>query len=207
MRRILTLLALTLALALPSLAQTSVWEIDPSHSSAQFAVRHLAVSTVRGEFSKVTGVIRLDETDVTKSSVEATIDATSLDTRDEKRDAHLRSADFFDTAKFPTITFRSRRIERAANGHLLVTGDLAIRGVTREVALDVDGLAPAVKDPWGNTKSGATATTRINRKDFGVSWNALMDNGGFVVGEDVTITIDVELLKKAPAQSTGSVGR
>lgn len=195
-RRFLGSLALVLALALPSLAQTSVWEIDPSHSSAQFAVRHLAVSTVRGEFSKVTGVIRLDETDITRSSVEATIDTASLDTRDEKRDAHLRSADFFDTVKFPTITFRSRRIEQAANGHLLVTGDLTIRGVTREAVLDVDGLAPAVKDPWGNTKSGATATTRINRKDFGVSWNALMDNGGFVVGEDVTITIDVELVRK-----------
>jgi polyisoprenoid-binding protein YceI len=187
---------LLFALALPSFAQSARWEIDSSHASAGFSVRHLAVSNVKGSFSKLTGTVLWNDQDITKSSVEATIDAATVDTRDAQRDAHLRSADFLDTARVPTITFRSTKVERAANGRLRVTGELTLRGVTRRVVLDVDGPAAPVKDPWGNIKSGFTATTTINRKDFGLTWNRLLESGGLVVGEEVNITIEAELVRK-----------
>jgi polyisoprenoid-binding protein YceI len=181
-----------------SLAATSPWQIDPAHSAATFSVRHLMISNVKGEFSKVTGVVNLDEQDVAKSTVEVTIDVNTLNTREPDRDKHLRTADFFDVQNFPTMTFRSKRVEQVAPGKLKVTGDLTIRGVTREATFDVDGPTSAIKDPWGNTRAGASATTHVNRQDFGLKWSGKMDNGGVVVGDDVTVTVDVELIRKAP---------
>jgi polyisoprenoid-binding protein YceI len=180
-----------------TLAQTLTYDIDPSHSSATFKVRHLMVSNVRGELGRITGQVVLDETDPTRSLVEATIDATAINTRDEKRDAHLRSPDFLDVQAHPTITFRSTRVQAGKAGHLLVTGDLTIRGITREYTLDVEPLSPEIRDPWGNDKRGVTATTRINRKDFDVSWNAALDGGGLLVGDEVSVTLEVELGRRA----------
>ena len=200
MRTILSRIALTAglaaALSLPAAAANSNWQIDPAHSSAQFSVRHMAISTVRGAFSKVTGSVVLDDQDLAKSTVEVTIDANSVDTRVPDRDNDLRSEKFFDVAHYPSITFKSRKVEQLAPGKLKVTGDLTIRGTTKEVVLDVEGPTAPVKDPWGNTRNAATATTKINRQDFGVKWNATLDNGGVVVGDDVSIVIDVELVKK-----------
>jgi polyisoprenoid-binding protein YceI len=189
-------------LSLPLGAAARTWQIDPNHSAAQFAVRHLGLSTVRGAFTKVTGTANLDDKDISKSSVEVTIDATSVDTRVRDRDNDLRSDHFFDVAKYPTITFKSKKVEQLSPGKLKVTGDLTIHGTTNEVVLDVDGPTAAVKDPWGNQRVAASATTKINRQDYGVKWNAKMDNGGLVVGDDVQITIDVELVQ--PAAKAGN---
>jgi polyisoprenoid-binding protein YceI len=177
-------------------AGASTWEIDPAHSSAQFAVRHLMVSTVRGTMGKVTGSLNLDEGDVTKSSVVATIDVTGIDTREPKRDAHLKAPDFFDATQYPSITFQSKRVEKVSDDRYKVTGDLTIKGKTKEVVLDVEGSPKPMTDPMGNTKLGGVARTKINRQDFGVSWSKSLDGGGLVVGDDVEITIDLELLKK-----------
>jgi polyisoprenoid-binding protein YceI len=192
--------ALAVALSLPAAAATSTWQIDPNHSAAQFAVRHLAISTVRGAFTKVNGTVQLDDKDISKSTVEVTIDAASVDTRVADRDKDLRSDHFFDAEKYPTLTFKSTKAERVAPGKLKVTGDLTIHGVTKQVVLDVEGPTAPVKDPWGNQRAAANATTKINRQDFGVKWNAKMDNGGLVVGDDVAITIDVELVQPGPAK-------
>ncbi len=194
--RIALTASLAAALSLPAPAANSNWQIDPAHSSAQFSVRHMAISTVRGAFSKVTGSVVFDDKDVSKSTVEVTIDANSVDTRVPDRDNDLRSEKFFDVARYPSITFKSRKVEQLAPGKLKVTGDLTIRGTTKEVVLDVEGPTAPMKDPWGNTRNAATATTKINRQDFGVKWNATLDNGGVVVGDDVSIIIDVELIKK-----------
>jgi polyisoprenoid-binding protein YceI len=194
--RIALTAGLASALSLPAAAANSNWQIDPAHSSAQFSVRHMAISTVRGAFSKVAGSVVFDDKDVSKSTVEVTIDANSVDTRVPDRDNDLRSEKFFDVAHYPSITFKSRKVEQLAPGRLKVTGDLTIRGTTKEVVLDVEGPTAPVKDPWGNTRNAATATTKINRQDFGVKWNATLDNGGVVVGDDVSIVIDVELIKK-----------
>ena len=199
--RVVSIGALAVAISLPAAAATSTWQIDPNHAAAQFAVRHLAISTVRGAFTKLSGTVQLDDKDVSKSSVEVTIDATSVDTRVADRDKDLRSDHFFEVEKYPTITFKSTKVEQAGAGKLRVTGDLTIHGVTKPVVLDVDGPTPAVKDPWGNQRAAATATTKVNRQDFGVKWNAKMDNGGWVVGDDVEITIDVELVQKGAAKS------
>jgi polyisoprenoid-binding protein YceI len=185
-------------LSLPAGAATSNWQIDPAHSAAQFAVRHLAISTVRGAFSKVTGTVILDDKDISKSAVDVIIDVTSIDTRQPDRDKDLKSDRFFDATNFPTITFKSKKVEQAVPGKLKVTGDLTIRGTTKEVVLEVDGPTAPVKDPWGNQRIAANATTKINRQDYGVKWNATMDNGGVVVGDDVSIVIDVEMVKQAP---------
>ncbi len=171
---------LAAVLALPGHAANSTWQIDPNHSAAQFAVRHLTISTVRGAFTKVSGTVQLDDKDIAKSSVDVTIDAASVDTRVPDRDNDLRSDHFFDVAKYPTITFKSKKVEQVGAGKLRITGDLTIHGTTKEVALDVDGPTPPVKDPWGNQRAAAMATTKINRQDFGVKWNATMDNGGVV---------------------------
>ncbi len=195
MRRHLVITAI-LALAFVSVAGAATWNIDPVHSTAQFKVKHLMVSNVTGGFGKVSGVINFDPADLTKATVEATIDATTIDSGVADRDNHLKSPDFFDVATHPTITFKSKKVEKAGEGKLKVTGDLTIRGVSKEVVLDVEGPASPIKDPWGNTKSGASATTKINRKDFGVSWSKTLDGGGLVVSDDVTIMIDVELVQK-----------
>jgi len=188
-------------LSLPAAAASSTWQIDPAHSSAQFAIRHLGLSTVRGAFSKLSGTMQLDDQDITKSTIEVTIDVNTVDTREPDRDKDLRSERFFDVAHFPTMTFKSRKVEQVAPGKLRVTGDLTIHGTTKEVVLDVDGLTAPAKDPWGNQRVAASATTRINRQDYGVKWNAKLDNGGVVVGDDVNITIDVELIQKTAAKS------
>ena len=196
--RIAITAGLAAVLSLPAAAATSEWKIDPQHSSAQFSVRHLTISTVRGAFSKVTGTLILDDKDITKSSVDVTIDVTTVDTREPARDNDLRSDKFFDTAHFPTMTFKSKKVEQVASGKLKVTGDLTIRGTTKEVVLDVDGPTAPVKDPWGNQRVAASASSKVNRQDFGVKWNATLDNGGVVVGDDVNITIDAEMIKLAP---------
>ena len=190
------ILAAVFAVALPGLAVGASWEFDPDHTGVHFKVRHLMVSSVRGEFEKVSGKIVYDDSDVTKSSADITIDASSVNSRVEKRDAHLRSPDFLDVAKHPTISFRSKRVEKAGNGALRMTGDLTIKGVTREVVLAIEGPTPPARDPWGNTRVGGTASTRISRKDFGLTWNAALETGGVVVGDDVDITIDVEIYRK-----------
>lgn len=198
--RAISVAALAATLSLPAAAATSTWQIDPNHSAAQFAVRHLAISTVRGAFTKVNGTIQFDDKDISKSSVEVTIDADSVDTRVPNRDKDLRSDHFFDVQKYPTITFKSTKVEQVEAGKLKVTGDLTIHGVTKPVVLDVEGPTAAVKDPWGNQRAAANATTKINRQDYGVKWNATMDGGGLVVGDDVAITIDVEMVQKPAAK-------
>ncbi|PYT58981.1 MAG: protein yceI precursor [Acidobacteria bacterium] len=200
--QIAALAGLATVLSMPAGATTSNWQIDPQHSSAQFAVRHMAISTVRGAFSKVSGTLMLDDKDISKSRVEVSIDVSTVDTREPDRDKDLRSERFFDVAHYPTMTFKSKKVEQIAPGKLKATGDLTIRGTTKEVVLDVDGPTAPVKDPWGNQRLAATATAKINRQDFGVKWNATLDNGGVVVGDDVNITIDVELIQKAATKSS-----
>jgi len=195
MRRRILLAAALLCLVAPGLLHAAPWEFDPTHTGVQFKVRHLMISSVRGEFEKVTGKIVYDEADVTKSSADITIDTASINTRVAKRDEHLRSPDFLDVKKYPAITFRSKRIETAGSGTLKMTGDLTIRGVTKEVVLTVEGPTPSIKDPMGNSRVGGQATTKIDRKDFGLTWNKTVD-GGVVVGDEVEITIDVEIYRK-----------
>lgn len=199
--RIAILATMVSALSLPAAGANSTWQIDPQHSSAQFAVRHLGLSTVRGAFSKLSGAMQLDDQDITKSTIEVSIDVNTVDTREPDRDKDLRSERFFDVAHFPAMTFKSKKVEQVAPGKLRVTGDLTIHGTTKEVVLDVDGLTAPAKDPWGNQRVAASATTKINRQDYGVKWNAKLDNGGVVVGDDVNITIDVEMIQKAAAKS------
>jgi polyisoprenoid-binding protein YceI len=175
------------------------WKIDPAHSAAHFSVRHLMISNVRGEFTKVTGSAVIDPVNPSKSSVEVQIDANSVNTREPQRDDHLRSPDFFDVANHPTLVFRSRRIEAHGADEHKLTGDLTIRGVTKEVTFDVEGPTPSIKDPWGNLRAGITATTKINRKDFGLAFNALTETGGVVVGDEVKITLETELIQQAEA--------
>lgn len=177
------------------------WQIDPAHSAAHFSVRHLMISNVRGEFTKLSGSAVLDQADPSKSTVEVTIQTASINTREPQRDEHLRSADFLDVANHPTITFKSKRNEAVELEYYKLTGDLTIRGVTKEVVLDVDGPTAPVKDPWGNQRVAVSATTKVNRQDYGVKWNATLDNGGVVVGDDVNITIDAELVKPVPKPS------
>jgi polyisoprenoid-binding protein YceI len=181
-------------LATPQIA-TSTWNIDPVHSVAEFKVKHMMISNVKGQFTRVKGVLALDETDLTNSRVEASIEAASINTREEQRDAHLKSADFFDVEKFPTLSFQSTRVSRVADGELAVAGELTIHGVTRNVVFTVEGPTAACKDPWGNTRIGLSATTKISRKDFGLTWNAALETGGILVGDEVTITLDVQFVK------------
>jgi len=177
----------------PKVSQVT-YTIDPAHSTAGFKVRHLMVSNVRGEFSGVTGTVVFDPESPHLSKVDARIDATTIHTRDEQRDAHLKSADFLDVEKFPTITFVSKKIS-GSDGEWKVTGDLTLHGVTKEVTLDVEGPAPEAKDPWGNLKTGASATTKIDRKDFGLVWNMALETGGVLVADQVHITLELELLR------------
>jgi polyisoprenoid-binding protein YceI len=188
-------LAAVLAFSLP--AATTDWQIDPAHTAAGFSVKHLMISTVRGQFKGVSGTVVWDDQDITKSKIDVTIDATTIDTTEPKRDEDLKSDKFFDVAKYPTITFKSKNIERVSSGKLKIVGDLTIHGVTKEVVLDVEGPTGPIKDPWGNTRVAASAATRVNRQDYGVKWNANIDGGGVVVGDDVNITIDIEMVKKA----------
>jgi polyisoprenoid-binding protein YceI len=189
MPRNLSALVIALALFPAAAVAQDTWQIDPMHTAAQFSVRHLGISTVRGAFTKVSGTILLDEANPAKDQIQATIEVGSVDTRVEMRDNDLRSPNFFDVAKYPTITFKSKKVEAAGPGKLKVTGDLTIHGVTKEAVLDVDGPSPAMKDPWGNPRRGASASTKVIRQDFGV-------NGApGVVGDEITIYLDVEFFK------------
>jgi len=191
MSRVLAFLSSVVMLAVSGVAQVETWQIDPNHTAAQFSVRHMGISTVRGAFTKVSGSSQYDPSNPGKTSVEATIDAASVDTRVSMRDDDLRSANYFDVAKYPMITFKSKSAEPAGEGKLKLVGDLTIHGVTKEVVLPVDGPSAPVTDPRGNTHVGASASTTINRKDFGVGGASSM------VGEDIAITIDVELVRPA----------
>ena len=173
----------------------TTWNLDPAHSAAEFKVKHMMISNVKGKFSNLSGVLKLDEADVTRSSVEASIPVASISTGDPQRDGHLKSADFFDTEKFPVFTFKSTAIKRTGNGELAVTGDLTMHGVTRAVTFAVEGPSAPNKDPWGNFRVGLSAAAKINRKDFGLTWNAALETGGVLVGEDVAITLDVQFIK------------
>jgi polyisoprenoid-binding protein YceI len=197
LRRIVILAGMALLGCTASLAATSTWKFDPMHTAAQFSVRHLTISTVRGAFSKVSGTVEFDDQDVSKSSVDVSIDVSTVDTREPARDKDLRSEHFFDVEHFPAMTFKSTKVEQAGAGKLKVTGNLTIRGVTKEVVLDVDGPTAPIKDPYGNQRAAVNATTKINRQDFGVKWNATIDNGGVVVGDEVNINIDAEMIKQA----------
>ncbi len=185
---------LAAGLTLPASATTTTYQIDPRHSSADFGVTHLMISTVRGEFHGVTGTVVLDDANIANSSVKVTIDATTVDTREPDRDKHLKSDAFFDVAKYPAIIFKSTKVETTADGNLKVTGDLTIRGTTKTVILTATYPKPAIKDPWGLQRTAVSANTKINRQDFGVSWNQNLDSGGVVVGDEVNITLDVEMI-------------
>jgi polyisoprenoid-binding protein YceI len=174
---------------------TTTWNIDPAHTVAEFKVKHMMIASVKGHFSKVSGVLVRDESDPANDSVEATIEAASIQTRDDQRDAHLKSADFFHVEKFPTLHFKSTDINVVGAGELSVEGDLTIRGVTRRVRFAVEGPTAPAKDPWGNTRIGVSANTKINRKDFGLTWNAALETGGILVGDDITITLDAQFVK------------
>ena len=177
-------------------SQVETWQIDPAHTNAQFAVRHLMISTVRGRFGALSGTVTIDKRDPSRSTAEVSIDVTSIDTREPQRDTHLRSADFFDAARWPVMTFRGRRIEGDPHDRFRLIGDLTIREVTREVVLDVEAQG-AGPDPWGNYRAGYEAKGRIDRRDFGLLWNQALETGGLVVGDEVKITIDVELVHAA----------
>ncbi len=172
------------------------WTIDTIHSGIHFKIRHLVIARVRGTFNKWSGIVNLDEDDFTKSSVEVTIDAASIDTNEPQRDAHLRSADFFDVEKFPTLTFKSTKVEKAGGDDLELHGALTIHGVTKQIVLDVTSEG-AGGDPWGGRRRGFTASGSIDRKDFGLHWNKLIETGGVAVGDKVELEFELELVEQA----------
>ncbi len=174
------------------------YTIDASHSTAEFSVRHLMITNVRGRFSSLSGTVEFDAANPANSKINVTIDASSIDTRDEKRDAHLKSADFFETDKYPTITFTSTKVEKSGDGYKAI-GDLTMHGVTAPVTLEVEGPTAEQKDPWGNQRAGASATAKINRKDWGLSWNGALEAGGVLVGEQVKIEIEISMIAAAAA--------
>jgi len=176
-------------------AATTSWNIDPAHTTAEFKVKHMMIANVKGQFSAVTGVVEIDPEEVANSRVEVSIDASSISTRDAQRDAHLKSPDFFDVEKFPTLSFASTGVTRKDDGELAVEGNLTIHGVTRKVVFEVEGPSEPAKDPWGNVRIGWSASTKINRKDFGLNWNAALEAGGLLVGDQVTITLDAQAVK------------
>ncbi len=180
---------------MPSADNISTWNIDPAHSHAEFKVRHMMISNVKGGFSGLNGVLQLDESDPAGSSVTAAIPVSTLTTGDAQRDGHLRSPEFFDADQFPSLAFKSLAVDRMAEGDYVVTGELTIHGVTRTVSFKVEGPTPPAKDPWGNTRIGISASTKINRKDFGLTWNSALEGGGVLVGEEVHLTLEVQFIK------------
>ena len=182
------------AVATPAI---TTWNVDSTHSVVEFKVKHMMISSLKGHFTGVTGALSLDEADLTQSSVDAAIEIASIHTRDEGRDAHLKGADFFDAEQFPTMQLKSKHVALKSDGELVVTGDLTIKGITRSVQFAVEGPSAATKDPWGNTRIGLSAATKIKRKDFGLTWNAALEAGGVMVGEDISITLDLEFVKQA----------
>lgn len=191
-----TIVAIAMLITLPILAHADNWAIDPMHTNVEFTVRHMMISNVKGQFEKTSGTVTINGSDPTSAKIDATIDATSIDTRVDKRDAHLKSPAFLDVDKFPTITFKSTKVEADGPGKWKVTGDLTLHGVTKPVVLEVESSGTPITDPMGNTRAGASATTKINRKDFGLTWNAPLEAGGVMVGDEVAISIDVEAIKK-----------
>jgi polyisoprenoid-binding protein YceI len=179
---------------------TNNWNIDAAHSGINFSVRHMLVSKVRGRFARYTGAVKIDDGDITRSAVEVTIDASSIDTGTPERDAHLRSPDFFDVEKFPVLRYQSKRIEKLSDDRYRVVGDLTIRDVTREVPLEVE-YGGQTKDPWGNERSGFVARASLDRKDFGLRWNQALEAGGVLVGDRVDIELDVQAVKAAAEQA------
>jgi polyisoprenoid-binding protein YceI len=196
MKRHFVLLLACLTLAIPAIAGAASYQMDPVHSNIQFKIRHLTVSNVTGTFNKIKGSATMEGEDPSTLKVEVAIEAASVDTGNEKRDQHLRSPDFLDVAKYPAITFVSKKVAKAEPGKLKVTGDLTIHGVTREITVDLEGPTSEVKDPWGGFRRGATATARIDRRDFGITWNTPLDSGGLLVGNEVSIYVEVEWVKK-----------
>jgi polyisoprenoid-binding protein YceI len=186
---------MSITTAAPTQTSTTTWNIDPAHTSVEFKVKHMMIANVKGHFSKVSGVLTRNESDPAKDRIEATIEAGSIQTRDEQRDAHLKSADFFHVEKFPTLHFKSTGVSVVGGGELSVEGDLTIHGVTKKVNFAVEGPTPPAKDPWGNTRIGLSASTKINRMDFGLTWNAALETGGILVGDDITITLDAQFVK------------
>lgn len=176
-------------------ASTITWKIDPAHSSAEFKVKHMMISNVKGSFSGLNGTLIEDTADPTRSRVEATIDVTTISTGDAQRDTHLKSADFFEAETHQHMTFKSTKVEKKGEGEYAVTGDLTVHGVTKPVTFQVEGPSAPGKDPWGNTRIGLSATTKINRKDFGLTWNSALETGGILVGEDVQISLEVQFIK------------
>jgi polyisoprenoid-binding protein YceI len=173
----------------------STWNLDPAHSHAEFKVKHMMISNVKGTFGGLSGTLKLDETDYTHSTVEVSILVATLKTGDEQRDGHLKAADFFDAEKYPSITFKSNNIDSTGGANYAVSGDLTVRGVTKPVTLAVEDLSQPSKDPWGNHRIGLSATTKLNRKDFGLAWNTALETGGVLVGEDVKISLEAEFIK------------
>lgn len=176
---------------------TSTWNIDPAHSAAEFKVKHMMISNVKGKFTGLSGSLTLDESDITKAHVEATIPVATISTGEAQRDGHLKSADFFDAEKYPAMTFASTKVEKTGAGELAVTGDLTLHGVSKSVIFAVEGPSAPAKDPWGNLRVGLSASTKINRKDFGLTWNAALEAGGFLVGDEIAIALDVEFIQAA----------
>ena len=196
MKRNLIIGFLVLLLGIPVFAFGATYQIDPDHSNFQFKVRHMTVSNVKGEFKKIRGDATIDDSNITGLTVEVHIDAASVNTDHARRDDHLRGEDFFYVAKYPTITFVSKRVTRVDATRLKVIGDLTMRGVTKEITVDVEGPTPEVKDPGGNIRRGATGTSKINRKDFGIAWSKVLGGGGLVVGDEVNISVEIELVRK-----------
>ena len=195
MKKSIIFLTALLLLGFSAIASAATYDVDPVHSSFNFKVRHMTVSNVAGTFGKVKGVAEIDDKDITALHIEVTLDAGSIDTGHAKRDEHLRGPDFFDVAKYPTLNFVSKKISRVDSNRIRVTGDLTIRGVTKEVTVDVEGPTPEIKDPAGKMRRGATGTAKISRKDFGISWNKTLDTGGVIVGDDVGISVEIELVR------------
>ena len=196
MKKMVTLLAVVCTLALPALALAESWQIDREHSSVGFKVRHMMVSNVKGDFGSFSGVVDIDDKDVTRSKVAVSIDTASIRTGVPKRDEHLKSVDFFDVVKYPTMTFVSQKVAKAGKDDLKVSGLLTLHGVTRPVVLEVEGVSGASRDPWGSLRRGASASTKISRKDFGLLWNKALETGGMAVADEVQINLEVEMVKK-----------
>jgi polyisoprenoid-binding protein YceI len=179
------------------MSENTTWNLDPAHSTAEFKVRHMMISWVKGKFTGLTGTLSLHESDHTLHEVDATIDVSSITTGADDRDNHLKSAEFFDAEKFPTLTFKSTAVKAKGKGEFSVTGDLTMHGVTKPVTFAVEEFSDPAKDPWGNQRIGLIATTKVNRKDFGLNWNAALETGGVLVGDDITINLDVQFIKAA----------
>lgn len=204
LNRITTALALNALLCLSAFAATETWEVDATHATGRFKIKHLMISNVSGEVTGMKGTFTTDDKDVTKTTAEVTLDATTINTNNAKRDEHLKSEDFFNTAKFPTITFKSKKVAKGKGGKFKMTGDFTMHGVTKEVTLEDAELTSAMKDPWGNTRRAFTAKTKINRKDFGLTWNKVLETGGVAVGETADVELEVEMtLPAKPEEKKG----